>query len=340
MALLTPPFALGAAGQALSGRLLRLSLGATFRPAATGVQVVSGVLAGPPNTQGELTLAGGVLTAQPFRAVIQSALDATAGSYEVINDAAYTFPALTAQHASQYRRSLVVVRVDDSQVSGVASTATTDRAVLEVLDGALAASAGATVLPTPAGSWLALGELLIPPVGQTITVTPYNPRTTTRGGILPVLADGSAITGHDGVAPGFDGQVRWHPTYGLQGGRAGVWGDAILPQSVAYPGIGGQIAVAGYAAPRVTLAAGRVTGAGLLQDSSARAAGATIGTLPVGYRPLNATHPLTVGGTNATGVTGLYRLDVATTGVVTTVPAVPANTYYFLDNGFSFPINN
>lgn len=205
---------LGAAGQVLSGRLQRLALGAAWRPAA-GVQVVSGVLAGPPNTQGELSLAGNVLTVQPFRAVLQSSLDATAGSYLVPNDAPVSFT-MTAQHASQFRRALVVVRVDDSQVSGVASTATTDRAVLEVLDGGLAASAGATVLPTPAGSWLALGEVLIPPVGQTVTVTPYNPRTTTRGGILPVLADGSTITGHDGAAGAFDGQYRHHPAEGLQ----------------------------------------------------------------------------------------------------------------------------
>jgi hypothetical protein len=212
---------LGAAGQVLSGRLQRLALGAAWRP-ATGVQVVSGILAGPANTQGELSLAGGVLTVQPFRAVIQSALDATAGSYLIPNDAPASFT-LTAQHASQYRRSLVVVRVDDSQVSGVASTATTDRGVLEVLDGALAASQAATVLPTPAGSWLALGEILIPPTGQTVTLTPYNPRTGTRHGILPVIADGSTITGHDGTPPAYDGQARYHPTYGLQFGVAGTW---------------------------------------------------------------------------------------------------------------------
>jgi hypothetical protein len=224
VALLTPPFLLGAAGQVMSGRLARLSLSATFRPAATGVQVVSGVLAGPPNTQGELALPSPTqLTVQAFRAVVQSALDATAGAYEVINDAQVTL-AVTAQHASQFRRSLVVVRVDDSQVSGVASSSTTDRATLEILDGALAASSGATVLPTPAGSWLALGEVLIPPTGQTVTLTPYNPRTGLRGGILPVLADGSTVTGHDGAPGTAVGQYRDHPTYGLQRWDGTGWG--------------------------------------------------------------------------------------------------------------------
>lgn len=215
---------LGAAGQILSGRLQRLALGAVFRPAASGVQVVSGVLAGPANTQGELSLAGGVLTVQPFRAEIQSALDATAGSYLVPNDAPVPFT-LTAQHASQYRRALVVVRVDDSQVSGVASSGTTDRSVLEVLDGPLAASQAATTLPAPAGSWLALGEVLIPPVGQTVTLTPYNPRTGIRHGILPVIADASTVTGHAGMVPAYDGQVRWHPTRGLEVGVGTVWAE-------------------------------------------------------------------------------------------------------------------
>jgi hypothetical protein len=226
VALLTPPYALGAAGQVLSARLLRLSLGAAFRPAA-GVQVTSGVLAGPSNTMGELSLASGVLTVQPFRAVIQSALDATAGPYVVPNDATVTF-GTTAQHASQYRRSLVVVRVDDSQVSGVASSATTDRAVLEVLDGPLAASQAATTLPTPAGSWLALGEILIPPVGQTVTLTPYNPRIGMRHGIQSgIIADGSTIAGHDGQVGAHVDQFRAHPTRGIErwNGTAWVEGD-------------------------------------------------------------------------------------------------------------------
>jgi hypothetical protein len=226
VAVISPPYLLGAGGQVLSGRLGRLALGATFRPAATGMQVVSGVLAGPPNTQGELSLVGTTLTVQAFRAVIQSALDATAGSYLVPNDAPVTFTT-TAQHASQFRRSLIAVRVDDSQVSGVASSSTTDRATLEVLDGALAVSQAAAVLPTPAGSWLALGEILIPPAGQTVTLTPYNPRTGMRHGILPVLADGSTITGHDGAPGTAVGQYRDHPVRGLERWDGTLWSPVI-----------------------------------------------------------------------------------------------------------------
>jgi hypothetical protein len=292
VALLTPPFALGAAGQVLSGRLLRLSLGAVFRPAASGVQVVSGVLAGPANTQGELSLAGNLLTVQAFRAVIQSGLDATAGSYEVINDAAYTFPALTAQHVSQYRRSLVVVRVDDSQVSGVASTGTTDRGVLEVLDGPLAASQAATTLPTPAGSWLALGEVLIPPVGQTVTVTPYNPRTGLRHGILPVINDASTVAGHAGALPAFDGQARWHPVNGLEIASGGAWGEAISPQ-VLVPRFGASYAegpnTAGYLPLRLYKYGRRCLLSGSFTYTGGGGAGAgafaPMGSLPAGVVP-------------------------------------------------------
>jgi hypothetical protein len=226
VAVSSPPFLLGAAGQVMSGRLGRLALGAAFRPAATGVQTVSGVLAGPANTMGELALPSNTqLTVQPFRAVIQSALDATAGSYLVPNDAAVTL-AVTAQNATQYRRSMVAVRVDDSQVSGVASSATTDRAVLEIIDGALAASAVAATLPTPAGSWLALGEVLIPPTGQTVTITPYNPRTGLRHGIQPAtVVDGATTPGHDG-APGLTvGQYRDHPTRGLERWNGTAWAE-------------------------------------------------------------------------------------------------------------------
>lgn len=222
--LLSPPFALGAAGQVLSGRLLRLAVGSAFRGAAAGVQGVSGALAGAPNTMGELTLpSNALLTVQPFRAVVQNTQDATGGQFILVNDAAVNL-AVTAQHATQYRRSLVVAYAADSVSAGVASTAATDKAALELVDGALAASAGAAALPAAPANALALGELLIPPIGVPVTVTPYNPRTTARGGILPVVADGSgAIPGHDGVAGSHVGQYRDHPTRGLERWDGALW---------------------------------------------------------------------------------------------------------------------
>lgn len=235
MTLLTPPFALGAAGQVLSGKLLRLSLGGAFRHGASGVLGTSGVLYGPPNTMGELSLPSNtVLTVQAFRAVIQSSLDTTAGQYEAINDAAVNL-AVTPGDATQYRRSLVVVHVNDSQAAGVASSAATDGAILEIIDGPLAATAGAAQLPNVTANGpnaLALGELAIPVSGQPVTLTRYNPRTTTRGGILPVLLDQSTLTGHDGAPGTHDGQARFHPQYGLQAWSAslGVWaGQSMIP---------------------------------------------------------------------------------------------------------------
>lgn len=225
-------YALGADGQVLPGRTLRNTAGAPYLP-GPGVTAVSGVLAGPPNTMGELSLAAGVITVQPFKAVIQCSQDASAGQFVVTNDAALPLTALTAQSATQYRRGLVVIDVDDSQVAGVASSGTTDRVRVYPLDGGLAASAGAAALPALPDNSLALGEYLIPPTGQAVTLTPYNPRTSVRGGILPVIADSAAIPGHDGLAPAYDGQARWHPTRGLEFGVGGVWGpSAASPISV------------------------------------------------------------------------------------------------------------
>jgi len=232
--LLSPPYALGAAGQVLSGKNLRLVNGASFRQGASGVLGISGCLHGPANTMGELTLPSNTqLTVQAFRAVIQSSQDATAGQYLAVNDAAVTL-AVPAQNASQWRRALVVVRVDDSQVAGVASSATTDRAVLEIVSGNLAASSGAAALPATPNNALLLGELLIPPTGQTVTLTPYNPRTGTRGGILPVLNDGSTVAGHSGASGTYLGEYRDHPTLGLQRWDGATWQTIGLGGDVAY----------------------------------------------------------------------------------------------------------
>jgi hypothetical protein len=237
MGIVSPGYAAGAAGQVLSGKLLRLAGGAPFRP-STGVQYVSGVLYGPAGTMGELALASNTsLTINPFTAVIQNTLDATAGPFLVTNDAAVTattttvspVPAIPVQDASQFRRALIVTRKDDSQLSGVASSATTDRALLDIRAGALAASSAAAVLPAALANELALGELLIPPTGQTVTLTAYNPRTTTRGGILPVLADGATLSGHDGAPGTHVGHYRDHPTQGLQRWDGAVWGTPVPP---------------------------------------------------------------------------------------------------------------
>jgi hypothetical protein len=207
VAVLSPPYALGAAGQVLSGKLLRHALGCTWRPSTAALGGVSAVVQGPAGSQMELTLVNATtLRVNPGVAVIQGTQSADQGQYEVVNDAQVTFT-LTGQHASQYRRSLVVVQVNDSQAAGVASSATTDRAQLVVIDGALSATAPGALPPLPANS-VALGEVAIPPTGQTVTLTPYNPRTTTRGGMLYVLSDTSTVPGHGGEPGAYVGQSR------------------------------------------------------------------------------------------------------------------------------------
>jgi hypothetical protein len=126
--------------------------------------------------------------------------------------------AVTAQDATLARRSYLAVVVDDSETSGVASTATTDRSSVQVIDGPLAATNPALPALTAYPNILLLGEFLIPSTtsGQSVTWTPYSPRTGLRGAILPIVADGSTLSGHDGAPGVHDGQYRDHPTLGLQ----------------------------------------------------------------------------------------------------------------------------
>jgi hypothetical protein len=173
---------------------------------------------------GELTLLSDTtLRVNPFVAVVQGTHNTKQGQYLVPNDELVDL-AVTAKDASQARRALVAVSVADSAEAGVAPSSTTDRAWLQIVPGNLAPSSPA--LPAAPANSLLLGELLIPSVasGQPVTLTPYNPRTTTRGGILPVFADSSTVPGHGGELPLFDGQVRWHPTNGLEVGSGGAWG--------------------------------------------------------------------------------------------------------------------
>jgi hypothetical protein len=208
-------YALGASGQVISGKLLRLSLGAAFRPAATGVQVISGVLAGPPNTMGELTLLSNTqLTVQPYRAVVQNTQDATAGAYEIPNDAVATLGAPGLLRAGRHP----VPPGADHDLRGRRAGRRVRRQPGVPHDPARRAGRvrrGSRAARDPANA-LNLGELLIPPVGQTVTLTPYNPRTGLRHGILPVLNDGSTITGHDAAPGAHVGQYRDHPTLGVQ----------------------------------------------------------------------------------------------------------------------------
>lgn len=228
-------FLLGASGQQVPSRQVRLSLGATWRPSSAALGVASGVVYGPAGGMGEATLASPTqLNVNPFVAVVQGTHSAVQGQYHVPNDTLRSL-AITAQHASQYRRALYMVTVDDSEAAGVASSPTTDRARLHIVDGPLEGVGPGSLPAVPANS-LVLGEVAIPPTGNTVTVTPYNPRTVARGGILPVFNDTSLLPGHGGAVPTHDGEARWHPVNGFEVGVGGVWKAAThgLPVFMGY----------------------------------------------------------------------------------------------------------
>jgi hypothetical protein len=213
------PFTLGATGVLTTARTDRLSLGASFQPGAAALSATSGFLVGPAGTMGELTLmTDALLRVAPFIAVVQGTHNTQQGQY-VVPNAVQRDLAVPAKDASQYRRALIIVRVADSLEAGLASSAATDGAWLEIVSGALAATSGAAALPAVPANALVAGELLIPSTGsgQPVSITKYDRRTGSRGGILPVVTT-------DTTPPAFDGQYRDSPTLGLQRGVGGVWG--------------------------------------------------------------------------------------------------------------------
>jgi hypothetical protein len=110
----------------------------------------------------------------------------------------------------------------------------------------------------------------------------------------------------------------------------------LLPTAIAWPALAGQIPVSGYPVPRLFRDGPRVYGTGILQDTISRALNTPVisGGLPTEFRPVGSLVPIVVGGTNASGATGLYRLDVGADGslVVANAAGFQANTYYFLDS--------
>lgn len=244
------PFALGQTAIPTSARTDRIAMGASFRPSAAALGIASGFLYGPAGTMGDLTLlTDTLLRVDPFVAVVQGTHAADQGQYIVPNNATRDL-AVPAKDASLFRRALVVVRVADSFAAGVASSAATDGSWLEVIPGPLVASNPALPSMAAYANYLLAGELSIPSIasGLPVTLTKYNPRTTSRGGILPVTAT-------DTTPPGFDEQYRSHPTLGLQRGVGGAWrtvgvvpvaaGDVTAPtfdgQARAHPTDGLQI---------------------------------------------------------------------------------------------------
>lgn len=220
MALRTPLF-LGNPAVQHSAQNDRLGLhGAVLLPevgsTATNRPLTSrgGALIGPPGTMGEVTLlSNAAFTINPARFMIPGSAGILEGVYEVINDAVSPNLPITAQDATQWRRGYVGVWVRDS----FPGNAGPDDGQYGVQAGALAPSNPALPLDAalPA-NFLKLGELLIPPVGQNVTFTPYLPRTGLRGGIFPVLASDTA--------PGpYVGAYRDHPTWGLQRWTGAFW---------------------------------------------------------------------------------------------------------------------
>jgi hypothetical protein len=320
-------------GLSVPARVFRQSLGALFRPsAATGsLGAVSGCLAGPDNTMGELTLLSDLLVrVQPFVAVVQGTHNVKQGQYTVPNDELVDL-GIPAKDASQTRRAYIAVRVADSVEAGVASSAATDGAWLEIQPGALAASNPA--LPAATQNTLYLGELTIPSTasGLPVTITKYNPRTMLRGGILPIIADGATTAGHDGAPGTFIGQGRDHPTFGWQRWNGAAWSTSV--SAIVPTPLGVNAGWSTYATNNVQTFSGWLDSVGMKHLSGwilnvnafTPAGGEQLATLPQWLWPLTGVKffgiPINVGQRSV-------QMNIATNGIVSIArpdTAIPVN---------------
>jgi hypothetical protein len=151
---------------------------------------------------------------KPFRAFIQGSRSTLQGQYLVLNDADVDL-AVGGQSAGVSRKDLVIVNVRDSAFS----PDTLDSAAIQVVAGTPAASnpAEPTLGGVNLGNYLILGVANVPATGSSVTFTPRTDlATAAAGGVLPAVATDVAV-------PAYDGQPRYHPTYGLQIGIGGAW---------------------------------------------------------------------------------------------------------------------
>jgi hypothetical protein len=318
--------------------LLRPETGQTA--ANRPLTAASGVLVGPAGTMGEVALLSNTqFTVNPARWLIYSSASALGGSYEVTNDAVETL-AITAQDASQYRRSYFGVWVVDSFVAGSGD----DLPHRGLIDGALATSAVAAALPAAGAqpaNFLALGEFLIPPVGQAVTYTPYDLRTGLRGGVLPTTAT-------DTRNGSYLWQLRRHPTLGLQewNGTAWVavkstsadWALVPLTAPMTQNNLAADGVVPGPGTPgwQYRREGDRVFFRGVAYSNAAIGNDGILAILPAEVRPpviafLPTWWELGAG-------KGTTRLDVSPNGNIYAKTGLSVNTYLFTD-GLSYPLS-
>jgi hypothetical protein len=211
VAILNPPSFLQAIDTAPEGYTAqqdRLVLGSAFQPGAAALSGRSGILPGPPNGVGEVTvISNTVVRTQPFRATVQGTRAGVQGQYGVVNDAALD-RAITAQAAGVQRRDLVAIVVRDAAYA----PDTQDNADVVVVPG----TPHATTPQEPAlggvnlGNYLILGVLNVPATGGTVTFTPRGDLVTVAaGGIRPATAAST-------TAGRFRGEYRDDPAVGLQ----------------------------------------------------------------------------------------------------------------------------
>ncbi|WNI15580.1 hypothetical protein [Actinacidiphila sp. ITFR-21] len=106
------------------------------------------------------------------------------GTYTVVNDADVTLNVAAAGGAGQYRKDSVCISVYDAETAGAVNSA-----VLEIIQGPYASSAGATVRGTLPPNSIVLADLAIAPSQTSVAaggITDVRNFTASLGGIAPI----------------------------------------------------------------------------------------------------------------------------------------------------------
>lgn len=160
--------------------------------------------------------------------------------------------------------------------------------------------------------------------------------TTTRDAAYSTwVAGGGAMQSGLTCHTTADGRYWWY------NGTAWQYLAGNPPAMLVFPGNAGW-GVAGtgsYSPPKYYKDGnGIVHGQGVVVRTGGSATNPTMGTLPVGYRPLTYVESVTLGVTGA-GSLATYQAEVGTDGVITVIGTVTTSTNFFL-NGLSFNPNN
>jgi hypothetical protein len=233
---------------------------------------------------------------------------AIGGAYAVTNDAPVNVT-ITAAHASLPRRDLVILRVEDSFYTGAVNQGS-----LQVITGTASST---PTDPAVTGNYIVLARVTVAAAATSITngaITDLRPRTNAVGGSIWIATTAE----RDALTNVGSGQIVYVSQTDSYYGRnaAGKWAPLAEETGLLALAFGsGWTDLNGAEPGQYERTNGMVTVYLSVNKGSASAAGETIATLPVGFRPIRQIRGLAnnagAGRPFTIGTNGVISNDVA-----------------------------